>query len=144
MPSATNVERTHRTCFSELLTSVKLHAPLISPQIINTPPGVGGQNAQRQHRCWSQLPLHAGFAVFRRGRLTAKYLFHIKKHQVTFWSNSICQMPVPAKRGSQLQLNTQLIPNGSHNGPRQTRDGLQRKEPPPSSINCFRNWKENI
>lgn len=148
MPSATNVERTHRTCFSELLTSVKLHAPLISPQIINTPLGVGGQNAQRQHRCWSQLGRWVR-TVSRWGRLTAKYLFHIKKYQVTFWSNSILSNAGPCK--TRISTAAEHIANTKRfttvHIMALVRHGMvcsAKNPPPPSSINCFRNWKENI
>lgn len=68
---------------------------------------------------------HRVRAVFHGGRLAEKYLFHIKKYQVTFLSNIICQMPFAAKPRIQLQLNTQLIPNGSHNRCGCTRDHLQ-------------------
>lgn len=64
-------------------------------------------------------------AIVQQGNLTTKYLFHIKKYQVTFLSSIICQMPFAAKLRIQLQLNTQLIPKGSHNSRGRTWDHLQ-------------------
>lgn len=54
-----------------------------------------------------------------------KYLLRIKKYQVTFLSDIICQMPFSVKPRIHLQPNTQHTRDGSHDSHDRARAGVQ-------------------
>lgn len=116
----------HRTCYSEFHISKcqTSCAPNVPPNHKHSTLGRGKHTAAALVFNGTAIS-HWERAMFRQGRLTLKYLFHIKKYQVTFLSNIICQMPFAANPTIQSQLNTQLVLDDSHNSRDRTWGGLQ-------------------
>lgn len=108
-----------------------------TPSNHKQPPLRRGRYALQPWHSLASLAMLGWSAFFlRQRRLTMKYLFHIKKYQLAFLSNSICQMPFAAKPRILPQPNTQLIPTGSRNSRGCTQDHLQQASPPASINGC--------
>lgn len=105
----------HRTCYSEFHISKcqTSGAPNVPPNHKHSAAGRGDRAAAALAFIGTAIS-HGVRAIFRRGRLTMRYLFRIKKYQVAFLSTIVCQTPFSVKPRIHLQLDTRRALDGWH------------------------------